>query len=795
MPIEPLPANSLRRKTDPRALGFKTTADLEPAGGLIGQDRALDALHFGVAMRARGYNIYALGAQGSGRHNAIRRFVEARAKAEPAAIDWIYLHNFDEPHRPRALAVPTGRAAALAAALDALVDQLKSALPAVFESEDYRTRRQAIDQAFQQEQQDAFQALSEKAERQGLKLIPQPKGMVISPVRNGEPISSEILKRMPKVEREAIEANVAVLMEELSQVMRTIPQKDKERRDKIRNLDRETAELAIDRATQDCLVGFDDIPELPAHLERMGAHIIDNAQVFLGDGQGPEEPLDQRFNKYRANALVRNAADCGAPVVYADSPDIGHLLGRIEHVPHMGAMLTDFTLIKRGALHEANGGYLLLDASRLLAMPLAWHALKRCLRSREIAIESPLTGSSTMTAVTLEPEPIPLNVKVVLFGERQTLNMLAALDLDFGELFKVAAEFDDTIERNDASEIEFCRLIAGIARDEIDRPVDAGGCAAIIDRASRMTGDSERISLKISLIADLIREADYWAQQSKAKTIGAKHVVKAVGEQIRRVDLVREKVHEQVTRDTIMIDTEGSAVGQINGLSVLQTGAYAFGKPSRITARVRMGAGKVVDIEREVDLGGALHSKGVLILSGFLAARYATDVPVSMAASLVFEQSYGGVDGDSASSTELYALLSALAEVPIRQGLAVTGSVNQSGEVQAIGGVNEKIEGYFDICRANGLTGDQGVLIPAANVVHLMLRDDVVAACKKGKFHIHAVRHIDEGIELLTGMPAGNRDEDGAFPEGCINRLVEDRLTEFALTRHRFGNSENDETV
>jgi len=795
MSIKPLSANALRRQAKPAKLGFKSTADLTPAHGLIGQERALDALRFGVAMGARGYNIYALGAQGSGRHNAIRRFIETQARERPSPGDWVYLHNFDEPHRPRALAVPAGRGCDLADALDAMVVQLQSGLPAVFESEDYRARRQAIDNAFQQYQQEAFGALSQKAEGQGLKLIPQPNGMAITPMQDGEPVKPEVINGLPKAERERLEANVAVLMEELQQVMRTIPQHDKERRDKTRTLDRQTAQFAINQARRDCLEGFDDIPELAGHLDKMGAHIIDNAQIFLGQEQATEAPLDLRFNKYRANALVRRTGDDGAPVVFLDSPDVEHLLGRVEHVPHMGALLTDFTLIKRGALHQANGGYLLLDASRLITMPFAWQTLKRCLRSREVAIENPSSGAVTMTAVTLEPEPIPLDVKVILFGERSALRLLATVDPDFGELFKVAAEFDDTIERNDETELEFCRLIAGIARDEVDRPVHVDGCAAMIDRAGRVAADQQRLSLKIGLLADLVREADHWAAQENAKMIRAAHVNRAIDEQVRRVDLVREKVHEQVVRETVTIETDGSVVGQINGLSVLQTGSFAFGKPSRITARVRMGTGRLIDIEREVDLGGSLHTKGVLILSSYLQTQYAPDTPVSLAASLVFEQSYGGIDGDSASSTELYALLSALAEAPINQALAVTGSVSQNGEVQAIGGVNEKIEGYFDICSARGLTGGQGVLIPAANKVHLMLRADVIAACRKGEFAVFAVEHINRGIEILTGTKAGKRGKNGAYPSGTINRLVEDRLIGFAEARRAFakGGSKSEE--
>ncbi|MBI1220436.1 MAG: AAA family ATPase [Rhodobacteraceae bacterium] len=544
------------------------------------------------------------------------------------------------------------------------------------------------------------------------------------------------------------------------------------------------------RALEDIPSQFLEVPAVARHLDAIRADLIANAHVFLGE---PEDapPLDLAMNRYRANPLLRSTeSDGGAPVVYADAPEIGFLLGRIEHIPHMGALLTDFTQIKAGELHRANGGYLLIDAERVLASPMAWGTLKRCLRAREIVIASPMQGSSTLTAVVLEPEPVPLDVKVIMFGERELLFNLAALDPDFSELFKVAADFDDVMPRTSENEHLFCGLIAGIARNEAERPLTAAACCAVIERAARLAGDAERLTLRIGWLADLVREADHWAGAEASKLIDARHIRRTVGEQTRRVDLVRERLQEQITRETVMIATDGTAIGQINGLAVLQAGNIAFGRPSLITARVRMGRGHVVDIEREVALGGPTHSKGVLILAGFLAARYAPDVPMSLAATLVFEQSYGGIDGDSASSAELYALLSALAQLPLRQDVAVTGSVNQMGKVQAIGGVNEKVEGFFDICAARGLTGNQGVLIPVANIKHLMLRSDVVEACGAGRFHVYAVSHIDEGIALLAGRSAGARGSDGAFPTGSVNRLVEDRLAGFAEMRRKFTNPE-----
>ena len=788
MAIKPaLTCDQLFRACEPDGLGFATTTDLEPAHGLIGQERALAALEFGVAIRAHGFNIFALGAQGSGRHNAVQRFVKARAKDASPPDDWVYVHNFSEPYRPRALRLPTGLGPRLKATLDELIEQLKGMLPAMFEASEYRDRRGAIESEFHETQQAAMREVAEKADAQDLRILKTPTGMMIVPIDNSEPIKPEIVERMAEADRTAIEAKIKVLGKELTKTMRAIPDHDKERRQRIEALNREMAELAVSRAMDDIPAEFHDIPELAQHLTNIRTDLVANAEAFLTeeDGQGP--PLNLAMNRYRANPLLRSADyDGGAPVIYVDSPDVGYLVGRIEHIPHMGALLTDFTQIKPGALHRANGGYLLVDAERLLVSPFAWHSLKRCLRAREIVIASPMQGTSTMTAVSLEPAPVPLDVKVILFGDRRTLHMMAAMDPDFAELFKVAADFDDVFPRSLESEREFCCLIAGITRDESERPLTAAACAALIERAARLAGDAERLTLRVGWLADLIREADHWAGQDGAKFIDAAHVEKTVEQQTHRIDLIREKMHEQITRDTVLIDTDGEAVGQINGLAVLQAGYLAFGKPSRITARVRMGTGKLVDIEREVEMGGPLHTKGVLILSGFLAARYALDAPMSVAASLVFEQSYGGVDGDSASSTELYALLSALSGLPIQQGLAVTGSVNQNGEVQAIGGVNEKIEGFFDICASRGLTGSQGVLVPIANAKHLMLRRDVVEACRDGRFHIHAVAHIDQGIEILAGREAGKRAPDGDFPKNSVNRLVEDRLVAFAKARRQF---------
>lgn len=489
------------------------------------------------------------------------------------------------------------------------------------------------------------------------------------------------------------------------------------------------------------------------------------------------------MRRFQVNVLVDHSDTEGAPVVFEDNPTYQNLLGRVEHMARMGALMTDFNLIKRGALHRANGGYLLLEARKILMQPFAWEGLKRALRSGQLRLESPGEMYSLISTVSLEPEPVPLKVKVALIGDPMLYYLLSTYDPEFGELFKVKADFAERMDRDPEQQKQYARLIAGLVQENELRPFDRGAVARVIEHSARVVGDGEKLSTQVKGITDLLREASYWAGQSEDEVVTAEDVQKALDAKIYRSDRLRARIQEEIQRDTLLIDTEGTQVGQVNGLSVIQLGDFAFGRPSRITAQIRLGKGEVINIEREVELSGPLHSKGVLILSGFLGGRYATEQPLSLSASLVFEQSYGGVDGDSASSAELYALLSAIAQVPIRQSLAVTGSVNQHGQVQAIGGVNEKIEGFFDVCQARGLTGDQGVLIPVANVKNLMLRHDVVEAVKENRFHVYPIETIDQGIEILTGTPAGEPDDEGTYPEGTINAMVQARLAKLAERR------------
>jgi lon-related putative ATP-dependent protease len=761
---------------------------------IIGQARAVEALQFGIGIRREGYNLFSLGPSGTGKYKIVHQSLTQRAAAEPIPSDRCYVNNFDDPQNPRALELPPGQGARLRQDMDKLVEELRSAIPAAFESDDYRTRKQVIEEEVKEHHEKAFEELRRQGQEKGIAMVRTPGGLVFAPMNKGEVMSPENFQQLPEAEREGIEREIAALQQQLQAILRQAPQWEREGREKAKALNHEVAIFAVGHLIEELRKKYSAFPQVAEHLNAMQQDVIDSVEVFLNPPEAslaammgvplPHLPKGSAFfRRYQVNLLVDHSTSKGAPVIYEDNPTYQNLVGQVEYVAQMGALSTDFGLIRAGALHLANGGYLMLDALRVLTHPYAWEGLKRALRSGKIRVESLGQALSLLSTISLEPEPIALNVKVVLLGERLLYYLLSQYDNEFNELFKVAADFEEQADRNPENNLLYARLIASLARQEKLLPFDRGAVARVIEHSARITGDAEKLSIHSRTLCDLLREADHWARQAGHSAVAAADVERAIEAQIHRADRLRERLQEQVLRGTILIDTAGAETGQVNGLSVLQPGQLAFGHPSRITARVRLGRGEVVDIEREVELGGPIHSKGVLILSGFLGARYAADRPLSLSASLVFEQSYGGVEGDSASSAELYALLSALAGVPIKQSLAVTGSVNQRGEVQAIGGVNEKIEGFFDLCKARGLTGEQGVLIPASNVQHLMLRRDVVEAVEAGKFHVYPVESIDQGIEMLTGVEAGERNNEGNFPEGTINHRVEARLIELAEKR------------
>lgn len=805
--VAPIAASALRATTKPGALGFKSTTELEPIETLIGQDRALGAIRFGSEINQPGYNLFALGPQGTGRHTAILSYLGKKTTDLPAPDDWVYVHNFESAHRPKAMRLPAGVALRFRDAMAELVDDLRAAIPSQFQSEEYREKRRTIDAEFEDLQEQAFEGLRTKAEAENIGILRTPMGFALAPMLNGQVLKPEIFNALPKEQRSDIEGRINELQKELAAILQQIPSIEKRHRDRIRQLNAELTGVIVDATIKSVSGRFTGIPAIQDRLSAVREDLVENADLFLSSSEAEAtNPLprnaethgDARFNRYLVNVMVANDGDGdqkGAPLECEDRPTLANLVGRVEHISQMGALVTDFMMIRPGALHRANGGFLVIDARKVLTEMLSWEALKRALRSNSITIVSAAEHLSLTSTISLEPEPIPLSLKVVLIGDRMLYYLLSTLDPDFSDLFKVEADFDEELPRTQTNIDLYARLIATIAKKQDLRPLNASGVARVIDEAAHLAEDSERLSLRVGRLSDLLREADYWANSARRRQISAKEVDRAVNEQIHRADRIRERSQEMIGRGIVLIDTDGDAVGQVNGLSVIGLGNFSFGRPARITARVRMGSGRVIDIERETKLGGALHSKGVLILSSYLAATYARDVPMSLWASIVFEQSYGGVDGDSASSAELYAMLSALANIPIKQSLAVTGSVNQFGQVQAIGGVNDKIEGFFDVCEARGLTGRQGVLIPASNVKHLMVRPEIVKAAAKGRFHIYPVETIAEGIELLCDRPAGERRPDGTFPDGSVNALVEAQLRDYANRRKMFAADDEQETA
>jgi lon-related putative ATP-dependent protease len=796
-----LEPGELYQRTDISRFAFDTTDDLEELEEVLGQPRAVDAMKFGLGIESGGYNIFALGPSGTGKRVMIQKYFERQASKAPVPDDWCYVNNFDDQRKPKAINLPAGKGTIFRDDMNGVIEQLTTALSAAFESEEYQARRQSIAAELQEKQSEAFQELQQKAQERGVALLRTPAGLALAPTRDGEVMPPEQIQELSEEERERLESEIEGLQEELQRVVRQIPRWQRAVQERLKGMNREMAELAVGGLFDELREKYGDYPKILEHLDDVQEDVVQNARDLMATEEQEEQmPAVLRgtamaqatqegpplLRRYRVNVIVDSSGADGAPVIFEDNPSFQNLVGRMEHRAQMGGLITDFNLIKAGALHRANGGFLILDVRTVLSQPYAWEGLKRALQAGEVQIESVGEMLSLISTTSLEPEKIPLDVKVALFGEPRLYYTLYYLDSDFADLFKVQADFATAVDRDDGNQELYAKLIGTLARQEELKPFDRSGVARIIEHSARILGDAKKLSIRRRDLGDLLRESNYWANQNGHEAVQAEDVQKAIDAQIFRADRMREQVQESIQRDIVLIDTQGEQVGQVNGLSVLQLADFAFGRPSRITARAWMGKGNVVDIEREVELSGPIHSKGVLILSAFLSERYAKETLLSLSASLVFEQSYGGVEGDSASSAELYALLSAIAGVPLKQSLAVTGSVNQHGQVQAIGGVNHKIEGFFDICRQQGLTGEQGVLIPASNVQHLMLRQDVIDAVEEGNFHVYAVETINQGIELLTGLPAGERDQEGNFPEGSVNYLVEQRLIELAKKRGRF---------
>ncbi|MEA1923852.1 MAG: AAA family ATPase [Pseudomonadota bacterium] len=785
---------------DPLEFTFETTAEVESLTRFIGQERALEAVDFGVGMRQSGFNLFVIGAEGSGRHSVIKSFINKKAAEEETPKDWCYLHNFKHPHRPLAVAFPFGHSLVFKREMHDLVDKLKSTIPTVFEGDDYRARSKVVRDKLQHKVEKLYHAVEERAKADNIAVIKGEQGVLFAPMDNdGRPIETKEFLRKPEPERKQIEKKIEKYQTELQQASHQISILKREAEELGRKQKKEMAQLAVSHLINTLKKKYREREDLLAYLDNVEEEITESVDDFL---YRPESQSDNflalvaastpSFEQYEVNVLISHE-NGGAPVVYEDLPTYQNLHGRIEHKARMGVLSTSFTLIKPGSLHRANGGYLILDARRLLMQPFAYEGLKRTLRSEQIRIEPIEHLLGLMSTVTLEPEPIVLETKVVLIGDPLIYYLLKYYDPEFQALFKVQADFEQDMDRTSESQQLYGALIATIAKEKGLLPLHRSAVVRVIEQAAREAGDREKLSLHIRDLADLISEAGFLAKEKGRKFIEALEIDEALARARKRGGRIKERFFEALEQGLRQIETRGKKVGQVNGLSVIMLGRDSFGCPTRITALTRPGKGKIVDIEREVELGGPIHSKGVMILASFLGSRYVRNLPLGLQASLVFEQSYSGVEGDSASCAELCALLSSLAYAPIRQSLAITGSISQQGEVQAIGGVNEKIEGFFDLCRMRGLSGEEGVIIPVPNVRHLMLKKEVVEAIAAQKFFVYAVASVDEAIALLTDLPAGERDADGNYPEASLNGRVEATLVRFALDLQAFEKPAEDE--
>ncbi len=787
-----LAPDALRNRCDPAQFDFDSTAELAPLEESLGQERAVEALEFGRAIAARGYNVFVLGSTGVGKHGLVADFLGETPAPLGELADWCYVNNFEVPHRPRLLKMPAGRGRALAADMRRLVEDLVASVAATFQGDAYQSRMQELREELHEREQQAFRDLGERAAAEGIALLQTPAGYTLAPMKDKKIVAPAEFEALPEAERQHTLENIERFREQLKGVLRQLPLWAKEGRDRARDIDHEFSRNAIDPLFADLAANYLDLPEVLGYLDAVRENVIENVAAIRADGDGEENQGATRgaddFPQYSVNVMVDNDQGTRAPLVHEDNPTLVNLIGRVEHVAQYGALLTNFTLIKAGALHRANGGYLVLDAARMLTSAQSWEALKRVLRAREIRIESLERLYGFAGTMQLEPEPVPLEVKVILTGDRYLYYLLKHYDPEFDTLFKVAADLAEDMPRDDANTRRYARLLKTLQSRAELRPLAPAAVARVVEHGARQVGDGRKLSLHLGSVSDLLAESDYFAGRDHAEVVGADHVQAAIDAAQRRMDQIRERAHEHILRDIQLVDTAGSRVGQVNGLSVFEIGDYAFGEPVRITATARLGSGGVTDIEREVELGGRIHSKAVMILSAYLAHRYARNCPLPLSASLAFEQSYGGVEGDSASVAELVALLSALASVPVRQEIAVTGSINQHGEVQAIGGVNEKIEGFFEICRSRGLSGTQGVIVPRGNLDHLMLHQDVLEAVAEERFHVYAVSKVDQAIEILTGLAMGVEDEEKGYPEGTFNHRVASRIDELiALGKHFSG--------
>ncbi len=791
-----VPADKLRWHCDPALFEFECTKDLAPLREFIGQDRAVRAVEFGLSMNQAGYNIYVAGLTGTGKTSVVKTYIEKLIKDREAQEgvyhpdDWCYLFDFGDSDRPQVVNLPQGQGKTFRNQVADLLNQLKENLSKAFSSEEYNTERKRVTEQSQDEQRKLFEELGEDVRRQGFVLQMTQMGPALIPLAEDKPMSPSDFMALPESVRKDLEDKRAELLKKLEASFETMRDMEKETTQKVQQLDKNLGDFTVSRLFTHLISEYSGSEKISQYLSGLKSYVLDNLDLF----KGQEEQIHPVFGvpvsqimrgrdpllPFQVNVFVDNSETKGPPVIVETNPNFGNMFGKIERRFYFGGYLSDHTMLKAGALSEANGGYLLLNAPDVLTNPGVWPALKRVIKNKEVRIEDPFEQFGLIAPQGLKPEPMPIEVKIVLIGDPMLYQLLSMYDEDFWELFKVKADFNFEVDRTKENMLCFAAFISGCCEENQIRHFDPTGVAKMMEYASRMVADQERLSSRFAQLKELALEAEYWANKSGASLVSAEHVEKAVGEKLFRHNLLDERLRDLIERGTIMIDVDGAVTGQVNGLSVYSLGDITFGKPSRITAKTFLGRSGVINIERESQLSGRIHDKGVMILSGYMGWKYAQDKPLSLSASLCFEQSYEGVEGDSASSTELYAILSSLSEVPIKQNIAVTGSVNQKGEIQPIGGVNHKVEGFFEVCKAKGLNGNQGVLIPHQNLRNLMLREEVVDAVRRGQFHLYSVKTIDEGIEVLTGVEAGERRDDGTYPEGSINFLVNKQLTEMA---------------
>ncbi len=768
---------------DPSLFPYRTTKQVAKNVDIVGQKRAVDALEFGLGIESHGFNIYAAGIPGTGKSSIIRRLVQRAAGKEPVPDDWVYVHNFRDPDRPNAIRLPSGRGRELTKKMEKLIEDLKEQIPKAFESKMYEEQKSQFLDAFQEKRGGVLMKLDREAEEMGLAIKSTPAGLITLPIKDGEPMEPQEYEELPDEEKEKIRKKQEEVNAKIRETLRGVKVLEKNTRENLENLDQEVAAYVISPFIEELSEEFKDVEEVPEYLRDVKADILENVADFMPESDEKESgvpaPLQQnRFQKYRVNLVVDNSQTKGAPAIFETNPTFTNLIGYIERKVMMGAIYTDFTMIRAGALLRASGGYLVANALDILRSPFAWEALKRSVRNNQVMVEDVAEQMGYHAAGGMHPEPIPIDVKIVIIGNPYIHHLLYSLDEDFRKIFKVKADFTQMMDRDEERMLKYGTFIGRLCHEEGLRHFTREAVARVVDHGSRLVEDRDKLTLRLGDVADLLREASYWAGLENKKLVSPEHVDRAVDEKVYRSRMLEERVQEMISDGTIMVDVDGEVVGQINGLSIYDLGDFSFGKPTKITAQTFLGRAGVVNIERRARLSGRTHDKGVMILSGYMGGKYGQNMPLTLSASITFEQTYEEIDGDSASSTELYAIMSSLAEVPIRQGIAVTGSVNQHGEVQPVGGINRKIEGFFDICRAKGLTGDQGVMIPELNIKHLVLRRDVVEAVCDGKFHIYPVRTIDEGIRVLTGIEAGEMKKDYSFPKKSVNGRIMAKLEE-----------------